>query len=214
MYSGLCPTVSFSERRVKKDALHTPGQSLYGGICFRLTEVRGDWKHHQQVWGLVKAAFTSNNVCHVCKASRTDRNFSMLEFTRQPAFLATTRSHLTFLTEIMGSSGCHLIFVKKFQYSMLRWCSMHAVQLGVGLFLNGGCIYELMQREWFTGNTVADQYRDAYKSFKKFLKEHRIVCSQPAFKPWMYVSSGEESCTFRSKVLREDNILFYDIQPT
>ena len=197
MYSGRRPETGLDgqpclDQRTAKD--------LYGGIRFRLTEVRGDWKHHQTVWGLCNAAFTSNNICHCCLASRTDAAFSMLDFTREPGWAKTTRSHLEFLTHIMSSRGCPLIYVKGFHYSMIRWCSMHSVQLGAGLFLNGGCFHELMQIQWFPGNTQAERYRNAFRKFKAFINRHKIKCSQPTFKVWMYVATGEESCTFRSKV--------------
>ena len=200
MYNGLFPTKSFTGTVLKPEHGCSPGQPMYpGGLRLRLTEVRGDWKHHQTVWGLVRAAFTSNNICHICQASRTNEQFSMLHFVATPAFASTTRSHHQFLSEIMGPSGCGLIFVKQFHYSMIRWCSMHSVELGVGLFLNGGCFYELMKVDHWEGDTLAAKYRAAYKSFKEFIKANQIECSQPLFKPWMYVSTGEESCTFRSK---------------
>ena len=203
MYKGDYPTRSFENEELQPDGCYIPGRPMYecGGhkIRFRLTEIRGDWKHHQQVWGLVKAAFTSNNVCHVCEASRTNASCSMLEFTRQPAFLQTTRSHRTFLTQIMGNHVCSLIFIRQFHYSMIRWCSMHSIQLGAGLFNNGGCFFELMKVSWFPGNSPTECYRSAYRKFKDFINVHKIKCGQPVFKPWMFVSSGEESCTFRSK---------------
>ena len=208
MYQGNYPTMSFDNTPLQPCGRYIPGKPMYEchgqNIRFRLTELRGDWKHHQQVWGLVKAAFTSNNVCHICEASRANPACSMLEFTRQPAWSHTIRSHRVFLTEILGSSACSLIYIKGFHYSMIRWCAMHAIQLGAGLFNNGGCFYELMKVSWFPGGTVADRYRNAFRDFKDFCSRHKIKCGQPIFKPWMYVSSGEESCTFRSKDPRSE----------
>ena len=201
MYIGCYPKTSFTNQRLNPHGGNVPGGPMYNDeVRFRLTEVRGDWKHHQQVWGMVKAAFTSNNVCHCCRASRTETEVSMLEFTTHPRWESTIRSQREFLLQIMNSEGCNLIFVKGFHYSMIRWCSMHSIQLGVGLFLNGGCWHELVKVQHFEGNSVADRFREAYRKFKIFCKTHKIECSQPCFKPWMYVSSGEESCTFRSKV--------------
>ena len=201
MYSGKCPATTFTGDDLQPTGSTRPGKDLFdGGLRFRLTEVRGDWKHHQTVWGLCNAAFTSNNVCHICRASRTNPTFSMLDFTAEPGFARSTRSHLEFLTETMSARGCNLIYVKGFHYRMVRWCSMHTTQLGVGQFLHGGCFYELMKVRWFDGGNPAERYRNAFRKFKAFINLHRIKCSQPTFKPWMYVSTGEESCTFRSKV--------------
>ena len=198
MYSGKWPTTSFTGQPLRPSHVE---ESLYKGLRFRLVEVRGDWKAHQSTWGLNKAAFTSNNVCHICRASRTDPRYSMLDFAEEPGWAQSTRTHLEFLNEVMSTRGCNLIYVAGFHYAMIRWCSMHSVQLGVGLFCNGGCFYELMKMGWFSGNTPAERYRSAFRKFKSFINSHGVECSQPTFKPWMYVSSGEESCTFRSKVL-------------
>ena len=194
MFTGKMPKFSFHN-----EVLTSAGHALYAGLRYRLTEVRGDWKHHQQVWGLVGAAFTSNNICHICAASRSKESVSMLEFTREPKWKATVRSHRTFLLEIMSQAGCNLMYVKGFHYGMIRWCSMHCTQLGVGLFCNGGCFHELMKVNWFRGDSAAARYRDAYRKFQSFIRKNNISCSQPMFKPYMYVSSGDESCTFRSK---------------
>ena len=205
MYQGVCPEASFNGEPLKPSALYVPGRPLFHNLRFRLTEIRGDWKHHQQVWGLVRAAFTSNNVCHCCQASRSDASVSMLDFSAQPRWAATIRSHATFINEIMSSPGCNLIFVRKFHYSMIRWCSMHCVQLGVAQFLNGGCWFELTKVSWFPGQSETERFRGAYRKFKTFLRLHKIKQrSQPVFKPWMYVSTGEESCTLRAKAPKID----------
>ena len=199
MYIGNFPEKNFRNNTLTARGDQIPGHSMYHDVRFRLTEVRGDWKHHQQVWGLVRAAFTSNNICHLCEASRTEERYTMLEFTASPAWASTIRSHQKFLSDIMAPHGCGLIYCKGFHYTIIRWCSMHSVQLGAGLFLNGGCFFELMKISWWGGGSAATCYRAAYRSFKKFLTDHKIQCSQPIFKPYMYVSTGEESCTFRSK---------------
>ena len=203
MYSGMWPERCFATNEpLDCKGFRVPGQAMYDdNVRFKLCELRGDWKHHQQVWGLVKAAFTSNNICHVCQASRRDEAVSMLQFTEEPRWASTVRSHATFLNEIMGEPACSLIYIKGFHYGLIKWCAMHSVQLGVGLFLNGGCFYELLKINWFPGDNVACRFRSAYEKFKLFLRSNNIYdCSQPCFKPWMLVSNSEESCTLRSKV--------------
>ena len=204
MYTGIAPTTGFDDQPLKRDALQTPGEPMYKGVGFRLTEIRGDWKAHQSIWGLMRAAFTSNNVCHVCEASRVNPSTSMLEFSRNPGWLATTRTHATFLSDLMNDDGCNLMYIRKFNFRMLRWCSMHSIQLGCGLFLNGGCWYELQKVGWFPGTTAHEQCRSAYRSFKSWLKTNKVECTQPAFKPWMFVCNAEESCSLRSKVVLQN----------
>ena len=121
-------------------------ESLYRGLRFRLSEIRGDWKAHQHTWGLNKAAFTSNNVCHVCQASRTTACWTL------------QRGH--------EYSRVQFDLCSRVPLRMIRWCSMHSVQLGIELFSNGACFYELMEVGWFPGNTPAERYRSAFRKFE------------------------------------------------
>ena len=76
---------------------------------------------------------------------------------------------------------------------------MHTVNLGCGLFTNGGGLFELLKIAWFPGDTEAQRWRAADQSFRSFLRKHKIVCSQPALKSWMLVLRGEEYCYFATK---------------
>ena len=93
-----------------------------------------------------------------------------------------------------------LVYVAKFHYTILKWDSMHSVNLGCGLFANGGAWFELLKINWFGYGDKNTQFRNGFRMFKQFLKLHKVESSQPLFKPWMLVTTGEEFCFFVSKV--------------
>ena len=91
---------------------------------------------------------------------------------------STSRVRLMHLTCIEGSA-------KYFT------CCMHAVRLGVGLHENGATIHELLQHGYFAGQNESAAFNDAFLKFI-FYKANRVPCSQPAFKPYMLVTKGEQ----------------------
>ena len=110
------------------------------------------------------------------------------------------RSNRQFLLEELGDPVNMLVYVAKFHYTIIKWDAMHAVNLGCGLFANGGAWFELLKIQWFGNNDKPTQFRIAYRMFKRFLQRNNIVSSQPMFKTWMLVMTGEEYCFFASKV--------------
>ena len=176
------------------------GDEMYpGGRTFRLTEIRADWKEHASSFKL-HHHFICNRICHQCLASRTDRAFPFTDFRLNPSWLNSIRSNRQFLLEEMGEPTNMLVYVAKFDYSIIKWDAMHTVNLGCGLFANGGCWFELLKVQWFGNGDKATQFRTAFRMFKRFLQRHNILSSQPVFKPWMLVMTGEEYCFFASKV--------------
>ena len=211
MYQGKYPSAGFrGSEGPFLGPCQVPGAPMYGGRKVRLVELRGDWKHHMSVFHL-KHGFTSNNICHRCLASRTDAKVAFTDFTLHPAWKATLRSHEEILRDELGDPLNLLVYVAKFDCDMIKFDSMHTVQLGCGLHANGSALFELFKVEWF-GSAVQDKntlFSAAYKNFKSFLRLHDIACSQPAFKPWMLVVSGTEYCYFASKV-QWPNLHHYD----
>ena len=138
-------------------------------------------------------------ICHVCRASKIDPRYIYVDFVRNPGWASTVRSHRQFLLQQVGEPINALIFVKGFHMTFLRFCSMHTINLGVGLFTNGGAMYELMKVGHFAGTDATGRFRTAFKCFKDFVKAQGIQFSQPCFKPWMLINSGGEYCYFTSK---------------
>ncbi|CAE7566096.1 ppk25, partial [Symbiodinium sp. CCMP2456] len=201
MLQGTYPRRDFVESSGARSQLLgncKPGEPMYGGRIFKLSALRGDWKHHVNTFKL-KQYYNSNNTCHCCRASRVDRACLYTDFSANAAWKRTIRTHREFLNESIGEPLNALILTAGFHYSMLRFDSMHSVNLGCGLFTNGGALFELFKIGWFPGDSDAAQWRAADQNFRCFLQKHKIACSQPAFKSWMLVLRGEEYCYFATK---------------
>ena len=112
------------------------------------------------------------------------------------------RSQQEFLVQQCKEPINGLLYTAGFHYSMIRFCAMHTVHLGIGLFANGGAFFELLKVRYFPGQDQAERFRVAFAMFKNFIKQHNIRCSQPQFKSWMFMSNGDEYCFFTAKVSR------------
>ena len=120
---------------------------------------------------------------------------------RGAAWLPTVRGHEAFLYDQLPADRlCNPIFYTiRFDYRCIRWCSMHAVNLGIGLHANGGAFHELLAGGYFPGETEAIRFAKAFKEFREWCKANGVSCSQSAFKPYMLVTKGDEYCYFQSK---------------
>ena len=198
-YLGKNPATDVEGRPWVGDPRFPPGQDI--GFRCRLWEVRGDWKWHYQCFSL-KSTWMSGAVCHVCRASKSKPNEpSYVDFTSQPAWLRTCRTHATFIEDqLPNDRPCNaLCYAFGFDYKCIRFCSMHVTNLGIGLCANGGALHELLEHNVFDGDTPTDKFRSAYVRFKSWCSANRVACSQPCFKPYMLVTKGEEYCYFQTK---------------
>ena len=199
MYSGTFPAKNLTGDDLRSLGPNmSPNDPMYNGYKFRLVELRGDWKHHVHSFKLVNH-WACNDLCHCCKASKTNRLYPYIDFTRQPQWLSSIRTHAEFLAEQLNEPINSLIYTARFDYRFIRFCSVHTIQLGIAQFCHGGCFFELFKVGWFPGDDKASKMRHAFIRFKEFSRKHKIECSQPPFKSYMYVTSGEEYCYFGSK---------------
>ena len=197
LFAGRHPSKAFGDLQLLPN--EKPGSGIFeNGMRFRLVECRGDWKWHVQSFRL-KSFYACHQLCHVCGASRKDDRLSFVDFRRAPAWHASERTHLEFISTQLGEPWNALVMTAGWHFRFIRWCSMHVVNLGIGLFANGGAWHELAKIGWFEGTDAAARFRTGFSSFKAFLKCNKIECSQPVFKPWMFVASGDEYCFFGAK---------------
>ena len=196
MFVGKYPATGFRGAPIPQEG--KAGCYMYGGQKLRLVEVRGDWKQHVESFKLVHH-YTSMRICHQCLASRADPAVPFCDFRRNASWKGTIRSHQQFLLEEVGEPINSLLFVARFDYTMIKYDAMHSVNLGCGLHANGGAFYELMKVFWWGRVDQGSVFRNAYRSFKDFLRRFNIQCSQPQFKTWMLVSKGDDYCFFASK---------------
>ena len=199
MYQGTFPAAGFRGSPSPSLGTHQKaGAEMYGGRRLRLIELRGDWEHHANTFRLTHY-YACKNICHLCGASRDDDGLSFTDFRANPVWKSTLRSHAQFLAEEIGEPLNCLIYVAGFNMNMIRFDTMHTVNLGCGLFSNGSGFYELMKLGWFAGSSKPEKFIDAYRKFRSFTRKHKIDCSQPQFKPWMLVNGVEEYCFLASK---------------
>ena len=203
MFQGTYPATGFRGRPAS--CMEKAGLQMFQGRKLRLIELRADWKQHAESFRLVHH-FTCRRICHQCQAAR-DGNIRFTDFNENPAWKPTIRTHREFLLEEIGDPVNMLVYSAKFDYRMIKWDSMHATNLGCGLHANGSVLHELLKVSWFGEGERSVLFRSAYRRFREFLKMHKIPSSQPVFKTWMLVSSGEEYCYFASKAIAVENVL-------
>ena len=139
MYLGTFPTKNLANDDLQSlDPNMMPNVSMYDGYKFRLVELRGDWKHHAHCFKLVNH-WACNDICHCCRASKTNALYPYTDFTTQPQWLSSIRTHAEFLAEQLYEPINSLVYTAKFHYHFLRFCSVHTVQLGIAQFCHGGC---------------------------------------------------------------------------
>ena len=181
--------------------LQAPGHYIYPeALRFRLTEIRADWKEHVSSFRL-QHHYTCRRICHQCEASRSATSYPFTDFRQNASWLQTFRTNQQFLLEEMGDPANMLVYTAKFHFTILKWDTMHSINLGAGLHANGGAWFELLKIKWFGEGDKNIVFRSAFRLFKRFLTRNKIQCSQPVFKPWMLATGGEEYCFFASKVL-------------
>ncbi|CAL1126269.1 unnamed protein product [Cladocopium goreaui] len=76
---------------------------------------------------------------------------------------------------------CPLLQIYGFHPGCIRWCTMHALNLGILFTVNGGGLMLLMDLLYFGPRTFEEQLDTAYKSFVGFCRQHKIHHSQPPF---------------------------------
>ena len=201
MFTGVYPRRGFKGKPGPSLGHAKPGTPMYDGRKLRLIELRGDWEHHVQVFKL-KHFYAANDLCHICRASKVNAAVPYTDFRVRPIWRGTERTHQEFLLEEIGNPPNSIVYIAGFHYRMIRIDTMHTVNLGVGLFANGGAMFELLKLNYFGEGDRASIFRRAYSYFKVFTKRHHIETSQPVFKPWFLVAKGqgEEFCYFASKV--------------
>ena len=102
MFTGMYPRSGFKGQPGPVLGHANPGTPMYGGRKLRLVEVRGDWEQHAQVFKL-KHFYASNDICHICRASKVNPAIQYTDFRKQPTWRGTERTHQQFLLEEIGA---------------------------------------------------------------------------------------------------------------
>ena len=145
------------------------------GLLFQCTELGGDWKYHRESLNL-QCHWNSESMCHLCSLPRH-------RFPEFPEPLPD-RTFVQFVNDALEPGWpSPLILLRRFHLSVLQWCLLHTVHLGLLWTANGGCIDYLLQLGVF-GNTrlkLRVRLNNAYDSFLSWRKRHRVPATQRPF---------------------------------
>ena len=103
-----------------------PLDPLLPGASFKLTEVRGDWKQHADVFG-VASHWRCTDLCHRCRATKSNSPLHYIDFTENPKWAATERTLQDFLQEQvqLDHPFCNaLVLTPGWNHRFLRFCSI------------------------------------------------------------------------------------------
>ena len=143
---------------------------------FVVTELGGDWKYIREAFSMV-THWNSKNLCHHCRLPRD----LFPTFPEELPF----RSTAEFIREVLPAQGLTpLILLRNFDVSIITWCQLHTLNLGLLWTSNGGCLALLLELGAFGDlqNCGAKEcLRKAYAEFKEWQKSSGVSCSQRRF---------------------------------
>ncbi|CAK9036671.1 Uncharacterized protein SCF082_LOCUS21823 [Durusdinium trenchii] len=168
---------------------------------FALTELRGDWEWHRDTWRFT-ASWQSQEVCFRCPAvTRGDE--SLVYYNNGPTSGWVNRDFTLdqfIARRLKENQLCPLLRLEGFDPSIIKFCSMHALNLGLLFSCNAGALLLLCEDlTHFGQGTFAEQLDEAYRDFLAFCRSRQIRHSQPPFIPRMVKKkNGDELFTAKA----------------
>ncbi|CAJ1442588.1 unnamed protein product [Effrenium voratum] len=189
------------------NALHSgrdpeSNKELAGSCRFALTEIKGDWLWHKEVFRFKSMWTQMAHVCYRCDACADVNNSSHVWSSTSESPTWVEHDLVQFLVREIGNtaSPCPLILCKGFHPALLMICSMHVLNLGLAYDCNGAAMMALINCSYFgaTDLSLEERFANAYDDFRNFLRSEKISCSQPPFRPSM-VMKKDGQCAFTCK---------------
>ncbi|CAK8999463.1 Uncharacterized protein SCF082_LOCUS6057 [Durusdinium trenchii] len=168
---------------------------------FALTELRGDWEWHRDTWRFT-ASWQSHEVCFRCPAvTRGDE--SLVYYNNGPTSGWVNRDFTLdqfIARRLKENQLCPLLRLEGFDPSIIKFCSMHALNLWLLFSCNAGALLLLCEDlTHFGQGTFAEQLDEAYRDFLAFCRSRQIRHSQPPFIPRMVKKkNGDELFTAKA----------------
>jgi len=154
-----------------------------------ITDFLGDWKWHKE-WFNLQAWWRSSDICHACVM--TKHNFVQVP---NPLHQTPRRSLQNFLAvATKPGEKSALVNLSHFHPMQIKFCSMHALNLGIALWIAGGAMTILCEdsQVWGDGErSLEERYRSAFIDFTNWAKQRKIGHSQPMFKPKHLVGQNQ-----------------------
>jgi hypothetical protein len=155
------------------------GRPLANGLRGAVTEIKGDWKWHCEVFGVNSWSMT--HICHECPAS-TRHPFLYTDVRDAPHWRLLPTRHEYLMTQTRFRL-CPLSHLQGFHVQMLKKCQMHMMHLGLGLLVNGNAMLELCEEGYFGSVEMPMGHRIymCYGDFKAWCSQNGVHCTQPPF---------------------------------
>eukprot|EP00435_Cladocopium_sp_Y103_P071164 s317_g36.t2 len=154
------------------------------GAKFALTECRGDWEYHVDVWRPC-ASWKSDTVCFRCPALAKGEAGNLYWNHGDGCTWESEEFGLeSFVARRLKENNlCPLLSLRMFTHpSLLRWCTMHTINLGLLFTANGGSLILLTEELLYFGpGEFSVQLEEAYKHFLDFCRTRHIPHTQPPF---------------------------------
>lgn len=161
------------------------------GWRFAYSSTQGDMKWIVDHFGANN--FRKNTFCSRCPCLKSSPNIGLTlgNFLPDAEHMQTRYSHEDFLESTPEDDRSCLFQISGARYDRFLHDCCHSQLLCTGKTSNGSCLIYLCERgcfgEWPSRGLYDDQLypllRKAYSSFRAWLKEHKLQCSQPRFTP-------------------------------
>ena len=156
------------------------------GHRFMVTEIGGDWKYIREAFEM-RSHWNSSKLCHLCQTPRV----CMTDLSDDLPW----RDLANFCEEILPTNNnwSPLVLLRNFHPTLITWCLLHTVYLGLLWTANGASLAYLLELgRWGNPSDInlKLRLRLAYVSFQAWLKRYKISSSQRVFKPRMLFKSG------------------------
>ena len=146
------------------------------GFRFQVTEIGMDWKALRECFQLRSHWNRKLNMCHHCRV--TADTYCNLE---EPTWHTTN----SFIAEVLQPNNVTpLILLRGFDLSVVSWCSLHNLNLGLLWTVNGGALAYLLECGTYgdpQAEGLQECLRKAYADFKSWQASCKIFCSQRPF---------------------------------
>lgn len=178
-YSGVFPSRDWKGRDLPPARSAMAGKPIAGGP-FCLVQVRGDWKWLWESWQMKHYWKHKKGICFKCRA---DAEPGPNMFTRFDDFESIPRlTTRQFFDVALKRYICPISFIACFQPSMLKYCLMHTMHLGLLHNLNAGGLLTLVECGWFgdRSTSVSPTHMEIFTfRFHTWCRLHGINHSQP-----------------------------------
>ena len=147
------------------------------GHRFMVTELGGDWKYAREAFEM-QSHWNSPKLCHLCSTQRDEMTELLDEL--------PWRDLPNFCQHILPQQAdwSPLVLLRHFHPTMITWCLLHTLYLGLLWTANGGALACLLELGVYGDPNDVDmrtRLRVAYQSFRAWLKRFNLTASQRVF---------------------------------